>query len=125
MTVPDGIVGVTAEWLTDVLSRPVGRVTCTPIGTGQTGCTYRLQLGDGTTLVAKTGAEDPAVRERVAYGYRAELGFYRDIAPTVDVPVAKVLPPSPPTTAASSCCSWTTSRLPCRATRSQGPRAMS
>jgi len=90
VTVPDGIGGVTAEWLTDVLSRPVGRVTCTPIGTGQTGCTYRLQLGDGTTLVAKTGAEDPAVRERVAYGYRAELGFYRDIAPTVDVPVPKV-----------------------------------
>ena len=90
VTVPDGIGGVTAAWLGDVLERPVATVDTSPIGTGQTGCTYRLVLDDGTTLVAKTGAEDPSVRERVAYGYRAELAFYRDLAPTLDVPVPHV-----------------------------------
>ena len=90
VTVPDGIAGVTAAWLSEVLDRPISELRVTPIGTGQTGCTYRLSLDDGSTLVAKTGAEDPAVRERVAYGYRAELAFYRDIAPTVDVPVPTV-----------------------------------
>lgn len=90
VSVPDGITGVTAAWLSEALDRDVRSVTASPIGTGQTGCTYRLLLDDGSTLVAKTGAEDPEVRARVAYGYRAELAFYRDIAPTVDVPVAKV-----------------------------------
>lgn len=90
VTVPDGIAGVTADWLTEALGRPVSSVSVSPIGTGQTGCTYRLALDDGSTLVAKTGAEDPEVRARVAYGYRAELAFYRDIAPTLDVPVPTV-----------------------------------
>ncbi len=90
VTVPDGIAAVDADWLSEVLQRDIGDVTVTAIGTGQTGCTYRLHLDDGTTLVAKTGAEDPEVRERVAYGYRAELAFYRDIAPTVDVPVPTI-----------------------------------
>ncbi|MCU1602150.1 MAG: hypothetical protein JWO22_2859 [Frankiales bacterium] len=90
VTVPDGIAGVTASWLSQALDRDVRAVEVNPIGTGQTGCTYRLSLDDGSTLVAKTGAEDPAVRERVAYGYRAELAFYRDIAPTLEVPVPTV-----------------------------------
>jgi aminoglycoside phosphotransferase (APT) family kinase protein len=90
VTVPDGIAGVTAEWLSQSLDREVRHVEVSRIGTGQTGCTYRLHLDDGSTLVAKTGAEDPDVRQRVAYGYRAELAFYRDIAPTVDVPVPTV-----------------------------------
>ena len=90
VTIPDGIADVTAAWLTEALGRVVRAVDVTPIGTGQTGCTYRLSLDDGSTLVAKTGAEDPEVRQRVAYGYRAELAFYRDIAPTVDVPVPTI-----------------------------------
>ena len=90
VSVPDGIAEVTAAWLSGALDRPVRSVEVQPIGTGQTGCTYRLRLDDGSTLVAKTGAEDPAVRERVAYGYRAELAFYRDIAATVHVPVPRV-----------------------------------
>jgi aminoglycoside/choline kinase family phosphotransferase len=90
VSVPDGRDGLTAAWLTEALGREVREVTVTPVGTGQTGCTYRLVLDDGTTLVAKTGAEDPEVRQRVAYGYRAEVAFYRDIAPTVNVPVPTV-----------------------------------
>jgi aminoglycoside phosphotransferase (APT) family kinase protein len=90
VTVPDGIGGVTAAWLSSALGRDVASVEVSPIGTGQSGCTYRLRLGDGSTYVAKTGAEDPEVRQRVAYGYRAELAFYRDIAPTVDVPVPRI-----------------------------------
>ena len=88
--VPDGIAGVTAAWLSEALGKDVRSADVSPIGTGQTGCTYRLRLDDGSTLVAKTGAEDPEVRQRVANGYRAELAFYRDIAPTVDVPVPTI-----------------------------------
>jgi aminoglycoside phosphotransferase (APT) family kinase protein len=89
-TDPDGAAGITPAWLSETLDRPVTSLTVTPIGTGQTGCTYRLHLDDGDTLVAKTGAEDPDVRQRVAYGYRAELAFYGEVAPTVDVPVPTV-----------------------------------
>ncbi len=91
MTVPDGISGVTASWLAEATGVDVVSVTATAIGTGQTGSSHRVtaRLADGTerTYVAKTGAEDPAVRERVAHGYRAEVVFYRDVAPTVGVPV--------------------------------------
>ena len=90
MTVPDGIAGVTADWLSEVLGRTVASIDVRPVGTGQTGSTYRLLLDGGQSLIAKTGAEDPEVRQRVAYGYRAELAFYRDLAPTLDVPVPTV-----------------------------------
>jgi fructosamine-3-kinase len=94
LTVPDGVDGITAEWLTAALGRAVDVVRAQPIGTGQTGASYRLTVGwgDGTsgTLVAKTGAQDPEVRQRVAFGYRAELAFYRDLAHTVRVPVPRV-----------------------------------
>ena len=58
------------------------------IGTGQTGATYRLSIDadDGPlTLIAKVAAGDAAARRRVRNGYRSEVGFYRDIASTVDV----------------------------------------
>ena len=76
---------LTAEWLTGVLratnaAARVHSVTVEPIGTGQTGASFRLHLdGDGgvpNTLVAKTAAGDRAARERVAAGYRNEVGFY-------------------------------------------------
>ncbi len=94
MTVPDGIGGLTASWLSEAIGTEVAAVTATPIGTGLTGSSHRLAVtyGDGTTgtFVAKTGAEDPEVRQRVAYGYRAEVAFYRDLAPTVRVPVPRI-----------------------------------
>jgi hypothetical protein len=76
---------ITADWLEGVLraSTPdvhVRAVDVEKIGTGQTGATYRLHLdaeGLPPTLVAKTAAGDHAARERVAAGYRSEVGFYR------------------------------------------------
>ena len=76
---------LTAEWVTAVLRATdadahVHAVTVEPIGTGQTGASFRVHLdGDGdlpATLVAKTAAGDRAARERVAPGYRSEVGFY-------------------------------------------------
>lgn len=94
MSVPESAAEITPAWLSQALGREVEAVTATPVGTGQTGSSHRLavRFADGTTqtFVAKTGAEDPEVRQRVAQGYRAELAFYRDIAPTVDVPVPAV-----------------------------------
>ena len=37
------------------------------------------------TLVAKLGNGDDAARAKVAHGYASEVGFYTEIAPTVDV----------------------------------------
>jgi fructosamine-3-kinase len=87
MTVPEGPQDLTASWLARALDQSVSTVTIAAVGTGQTGSSYRLTLDGDRTMIAKLGAEDPEVRVRVAYGYRAEVAFYRDIAPTVDVPV--------------------------------------
>ncbi|HUR15463.1 MAG TPA: phosphotransferase [Mycobacteriales bacterium] len=94
--VPDGIAGLTADWLSEALGADVTGVEVTPVGTGQTGSSHRLAVTYGgpvalpATFVAKTGAEDPQVRQRVAHGYRAEFAFYERIAGTVDVPVPQV-----------------------------------
>jgi aminoglycoside phosphotransferase (APT) family kinase protein len=89
----DGQSGLTAEWLGRVLAADVASMTATSIGTGQTGSSYRLEVvyaGPAqlpATFVAKLPAEDPSVRERVAYGYRAEVDFYKTVAPTLAVPL--------------------------------------
>ncbi|MDP9182628.1 MAG: phosphotransferase [Actinomycetota bacterium] len=94
--VPDGAADLTADWLSDALGVEVTDVEVTPVGTGQTGSSHRLTVTYGApvdlpaTFVAKTGAEDPEVRQRVAHGYRAEFAFYERIAATVDVPVPVV-----------------------------------
>ena len=88
MSIPEGPSDLTPEWLSEALGTTVTQVTVTAIGTGQTGSSYRIALGD-STYVAKLGAEDPEVRARVAHGYRAEVAFYERIAPTVDVPVPR------------------------------------
>lgn len=90
---------VTPRWLTHVLS-PVGptvsvdTVTVTPVGTGQTGATYRVaasysQGGDQlpSSFVVKLPSQDPEVRQRVALGYRSEHAFYTEVAATVAVPI--------------------------------------
>jgi hypothetical protein len=90
----DGPDDITPEWLTSVLrvttpDAHVRAVTIEPIGTGQTGASFRLHLdGDGaipTTLVAKTAAGDRAARERVSAGYRSEVGFYTDFRDRVRI----------------------------------------
>ncbi|WP_241471822.1 phosphotransferase family protein [Mycolicibacterium neoaurum] len=86
---------VTAVWLTGVLGARVESVEITPIGTGQTGATYRVQLGYAdtaelpTTFAVKLSAQDDAVRDRVALGYRSEHAFYTGIADRVQVPVPR------------------------------------
>ena len=61
------------------------RSTSPPIGTGQTGATYRVSATYSTpqselpaTFAIKLSAQDDAVRERVALGYRSEDEFYSD-----------------------------------------------
>lgn len=92
---------VTAQWLTEVLSRPdapvvVDAVEVTPIGTGQTGATYRIATRYRSSpadlpgsFVVKLPAQDHAVRERVALSYRSEHAFYTTVADTVAAPVPR------------------------------------
>ena len=88
---------LTPDWLTQVLRSPttgddfaVTAAGCTPIGTGQMGASFRLELtyageagGLPATMVAKLPSPDPSLRSMAAGAYRTELGFYRDLADTV------------------------------------------
>jgi len=92
---------VTADWLTGVLGEHgrrsvVETVELTPIGTGQTGATYRIALRyrdrDADlpeSFVIKLPAQDQAVRDRVALSYRSEHAFYTRVAETVSVPLPR------------------------------------
>jgi aminoglycoside/choline kinase family phosphotransferase len=96
MSTPVGPSDLTPGWLSLALDAEVTACTVTTVGTGQTGSSYRLTVTYAseselpTSFVAKLGAEDPEVRQRVAYAYRAEVGFYRSIAATLTVPVPQV-----------------------------------
>jgi hypothetical protein len=85
---------VTPAWLSAVVGTDVRAVDVTPIGTGQTGATYRVSAIYATdqpelaaTFALKLSAQDDAVRERVALGYRSEVEFYTDVAGAVAIPV--------------------------------------
>jgi hypothetical protein len=86
---------VTSEWLSAALAADVNEVDVAPIGTGQTGATYRVSATYATqgdlpdTFAIKLPASDEAVRERVALGYRAEVEFYTDVADRVRIPVPR------------------------------------
>ena len=91
---------VTAPWLSAVLSEPghpvvVETAEVTPIGTGQTGATYRVAVTYGgttdlpATFVVKLPAQDEAVRARVALSYRSEHTFYTQLADTLEVPLPR------------------------------------
>jgi hypothetical protein len=91
-TVVDGIEGLTADWLAGALGLPVTGVTIEEIGTGQIGRSFRLSLryasavpGAPRTLVAKLAGGDGDARRRVAQGYRKEVGFYTELAATVNI----------------------------------------
>src|SRR5258705_13086636 len=92
-TIPRGPSDVTPEWLGSVLGADVRDVDVTPIGTGQTGATYRVSATYATggdlpaTFAIKLPAQDNSVRERVALGYRSEVEFYTDVAEKVRIPV--------------------------------------
>lgn len=93
----DDAVTLTPAWLTAAL-RSAGHdltartVEATPIGVGQIGTNLRLRIGwEGTagpdTLVAKLAAGDPGSRGIVALAYQKEVGFYTDLAATIDMGV--------------------------------------
>ena len=78
-----------------MLGVDVETVQVTPIGTGQTGATYRVaaRYAAATDLPSsfaiKLSAQDDAVRERVALGYRSEIEFYSLVADHVHIPVPR------------------------------------
>ncbi|CAN5318539.1 phosphotransferase [soil metagenome] len=91
--IPAGPTEVTSDWLTSVLGVDVTAATVTPVGTGQTGATYRVALSYGAptdlpaTLIVKLPSQDEAVRERVALGYKSEHSFYTEVADTLALPL--------------------------------------
>ncbi len=93
MLIPSVPEEVTAAWLSQVLGVPVASVEITPVGTGQTGATYRLGVsyrdgaGPADSFVVKLPAQDPEVRQRVALSYRSEHAFYTELAGTLAVPL--------------------------------------
>ncbi len=92
---------LTPEWLTAALRSEGHDVTVVgvvhaPVGTGQMGESYRLGLtfeGDPgalpASLIAKLPTPDLGLRPMVGGAYRAELSFYRDLAPGLPVRVPK------------------------------------
>jgi hypothetical protein len=90
---------VTSSWLSSVLSAggepvDVREVDVTPVGTGQTGATYRVAATYGSnpadlpsTFSIKLPAQDDTVRDRVVLGYRSECAFYASVAHRVTVPI--------------------------------------
>lgn len=90
---------VTSRWLAGVLSArgepvEVASVDVVPVGTGQTGATYRVSAtyaanpaGLPGSFVIKLPAGDDAVRDRVVLGYRSECAFYHDVADRVRIPI--------------------------------------
>lgn len=97
---------VSAEWLTEQLraagmldSGYVTSVEWQPIGTGQVGDSARFTLAYDSptdapaTLAGKFPAADPVSRgTAAAFGlYAKEVGFYRELAPQLDVRVPRVL----------------------------------
>ncbi|MGO4444964.1 phosphotransferase family protein [Mycobacterium sp. 2YAF39] len=96
MGIPRGPEDVTPAWLGSVLDADVCEVEVTAIGTGQTGATYRVSATYATpqpelpdSFAVKLSAQDDAVRERVALGYRSEVEFYTRIADQMRIPVPR------------------------------------
>lgn len=97
--IPRGPGELTPAWLGSVLGAgepaPVDRVTVRPIGTGQTGATYRLTVDYRSptdlpsTFVAKLPAQDDSVRAGVTLGYLSEVAFYARVAHRTRVPVPR------------------------------------
>jgi hypothetical protein len=96
VSIPRSPNDITPDWLSTALQTDVDTVAYAPIGTGQTGATYRLTVDYATdtdlpnSFAVKLPSQDDTVRERVALGYRSEHAFYTHIADVVSVPI----PPS-------------------------------
>lgn len=99
VAIPGRPTDITAQWLGAVLrpgGQPVGidTVDTAPIGTGQTGATYRVSVRYSDeitdlpqTFAVKLPSQDNTVRDRVAIGYRSEHAFYTSVADHVQIPV--------------------------------------
>lgn len=94
ISIPGRPTEVTPSWLTTVLGTEVSTVETEPIGTGQTGATYRVSVtyregaaGLPDTFAVKLPSQDDTVRDRVSIGYRSEHAFYTDVAAHVQIPV--------------------------------------
>jgi hypothetical protein len=90
--VAERIEEVTGEWLSGVVGAEVRAVKAVPVGTGQTGASYRLLLdwdGSPPTCIAKVAGGEIPARRRVAGGYRREVGFYSQVASTLDMRTAR------------------------------------
>jgi hypothetical protein len=87
---------LTADWLSDALSRPVTAVAMEPIGTGQMCDSLRLKLtcdDDGpATVVAKLPSADPTSRSTALAlrSYEIEVRFYQVIAPGLPIRIPRV-----------------------------------
>lgn len=92
---------ITSNWLQTVLTASgstvaVDDIDVAPIGTGQTGATYRITAHYGssqhdlpTTFVIKLPAGDDSVRDGVALGYLSEVAFYTRAAHRTKVPIPR------------------------------------
>lgn len=93
VAIPRSPTDVTPQWLSHALGTEVTSADTVPIGTGQTGATYRVRVGYAEnaglpdTFAIKLPSQDESVRERVAIGYRSEHAFYTEIAAHVEIPV--------------------------------------
>lgn len=93
--IPSAPEHVTPQWLSEVLGAPVVSAEISPVGTGQTGATYRVGVTYGAatdlphSFVVKLPAQDEAVRERVALSYRSEHAFYTELADTLAAPLPR------------------------------------
>ncbi|QEN16103.1 phosphotransferase family protein [Mycolicibacterium sp. ELW1] len=92
---------VTSDWLAGVLrssgsAADVATVEVTPVGTGQTGATFRVTATYAEnpdnlpgSFILKLPANDDAVRDRVTLGYRSECAFYQSVAELVTIPIPR------------------------------------
>jgi hypothetical protein len=91
---------LTAEWMSAALAVRITDVEVVPIGTGQMSRVLRVipryeagAEGGPGSLIVKLASEDPAARGAgTAMGfYEAEVRFYREVAPRVQIPTPACL----------------------------------
>ena len=84
-----GPAGLTEAWLSAALGREVTEAVAAPVGTGQMGACYRLELrGDPrlpTSVLAKLPTADAAARSFLHGSYAIEVTFYRMLLPSLQV----------------------------------------
>jgi hypothetical protein len=95
MSTPTHPDAFTNAWLENALGAPIGSLkgfSAKPVGTGQMSLTFRVKLdwknGEGpASLIAKCPAADARTRQiaQALRCYALELGWYRELAPKLDV----------------------------------------